>query len=196
MKLSKFKIFDEITTSFGIAGTLAIIIGGGSCIIGLSGTGLMKVGEFFSNHKQTLQKMMFYGSVGAGSGLFFVGVAAAAAQLRDEAGDEEMAEIAAAYTAAVQRSEATRVHPQNKERTWAEWQEFEEIKTFCRGCQYYGGGGLCALFGESKSGCSDRNEKQLCTNCKYYSNDELLPCAVHPLGLRRNCPDWESHTED
>ncbi len=80
--------------------------------------------------------------------------------------------------------------------TWAEWQEFEEIKTFCRGCQYYRGGGSCALYGESKGGCGDRREKTVCGNCKFYNGEELLPCAVHPLGLKQNCPDWKLNTDD
>ena len=193
MKISKFQILTDITSGFGIAGTLAIIIGGGSCMVGLTATGVMKAGEFFSNHQPMLQKMMFYGSAGAGSGLFFVGVAAAAAQLRDEAGEEEMERISTRYEEAVQRSQ---IRPENKQRTWAEWQEYEEIKRFCRGCQYYQGGGRCALHGESMGGCGDRREKSVCGNCKFYNGEELLPCAVHPLGLRRNCSDWEPNTDD
>ena len=29
-----------------------------------------------------------------------------------------------------------------------------------------------------------------CFRCKYYSSEELLPCALHP-NLKENCADWE-----
>ncbi|WP_414588747.1 hypothetical protein [Scytonema sp. PCC 10023] len=55
---------------------------------------------------------------------------------------------------------------------------------------------LRVSFWTQPSAFVNRIEKPSCTNCKYYSNDDLLPCAVHPLGLRGNCPDWELSTED
>ena len=31
-----------------------------------------------------------------------------------------------------------------------------------------------------------------CTKCKYYSDNPLLPCAVHPIEMKEDCQDWES----
>lgn len=30
-----------------------------------------------------------------------------------------------------------------------------------------------------------------CTKCKYYSDNPLLPCAVHPTEMKEDCQDWE-----
>jgi hypothetical protein len=189
MKITKFDILDGLTAGFGMSGALALLLGGGFCLGGLTATGIIKTGELLSHAAPAYKKAMFYGAVGSGAGLFLIGLGAATSHLRDKAGEEEMEEIAARYTAAV----AAKIKPQDKQRTWAEWQEYEEIKKFCRGCQFYRGGGLCALYGESKSGCSDHSDLPSCTNCKYYSsNNDLLPCAVHPLGLRQDCSEWES----
>lgn len=144
MKLSKFELLSDITEGFGAAGTLAVLIGGASCIVGLSGTGLMKVGEFLSSHQPTLQKMMFYGSAGSGAGLFFLGVAAAASKFRDEEGDREMAAIANAYTADVKAI-----------------QERGDRLSGCAGCKYwhgrtYEGNFLaCTVHPDGKENCPD-----------------------------------------
>ena len=31
-----------------------------------------------------------------------------------------------------------------------------------------------------------------CTKCKYYSDNPLLPCAVHPIEMKEDCQDWEN----
>jgi hypothetical protein len=192
MKISKFEILDGITAGFGMSGAIALLLGGGFCLGGLTATGIIKAGEVLSHAAPAYRKAMFYGAVGSGAGLFLIGLGAATSHLRDKAGEEEMEEIAARYTAAVE----AKIKPEDKQRTWAEWEEYEEIKKFCRGCQYYQGGGLCALHEEVRGDCGDRSEKSVCGNCKFYNGEELLPCAVHPLGLRRNCPNWELTTDD
>jgi len=194
MKISKYDILDGFTAGFGMSGAIALILGGGFCLGGLTATAVIKAGEFFSSGSpRGYQSMMFYGSAGAGAGLFLIGAGATTSHLRDKVGEEEMERISTRYEEAVQHSQ---VHPQNKRRTWAEWQEYEEIKKFCRGCQYYLGGGRCALYSESKIYCTTRTEKSICTNCRFYSGEELLPCAVHPLGLIAHCPDWQPSTDD
>jgi hypothetical protein len=193
MKISKYDILDKFTAGFGMSGAIALLLGGGFCLGGLTATGIIRGGEIFSHAAPAYKKAMFYGAVGSGAGLFLIGAGAAAAAIRDKVGEEEMERIATRYQEAVERSQ---VHPQNKKRTWSEWQEYEQIKKFCRGCQYYRGGGLCALFGESMGGCGDHSDLPSCTNCKYYSSEnDLLPCAVHPYG-KENCPDWEPNTDD
>ena len=193
MKITKFDILEGFTAGFGISGAITLLLGGGFCLGGLTATGIIKAGEILSHAAPAYKKAMFYGAVGSGAGLFLIGAGAAAAAIRDKVGEEEMERITARYEEAVQRSQ---VRPENKQRTWAEWQEYEEIKKFRRGCQFYRGGGLCALYGESKSGCSDRTEKVSCVNCKFYSGEQLLPCAVYPLGLRQDCSEWQPNTED
>lgn len=197
MKITKFDILDGLTAGFGMSGAIALLLGGGLCLGGLTATAVIKAGEFFSvGSPRGYQNMMFYGSAGAGAGLFLIGLGAATSQLRDRVGEERIERITPRYEEAVRHSESRRVNPQDKQRTWAEWGEYEETKRFCRGCQYYRGGGLCALYGESKGGCSDRTEKVSCINCKFYSGEELLPCTVYPLGLRRDCSEWEPNTHD
>jgi len=193
MKISKYDILDGFTAGFGMSGASALLLGGGFCLGGLTATGIIKAGEILSHAAPAYKKAMFYGAVGSGAGLFLVGAGAATSHLRDKVGEEEMERISTRYEEAVQRSQ---VRPENKQRTWAEWQEYEETKKFCRGCQFYRGGGLCALHGEVQDGGGDRTDKVSCINCRYFSGEELLPCAVHPLGLRRNCPDWELTTDD
>lgn len=31
-----------------------------------------------------------------------------------------------------------------------------------------------------------------CTKCKYYSDNPLLPCAVHPVDMKEDCQDWDT----
>ncbi|MDJ0693757.1 MAG: hypothetical protein QNJ49_17355 [Mastigocoleus sp. MO_167.B18] len=31
-----------------------------------------------------------------------------------------------------------------------------------------------------------------CTKCKYYSDNPLLPCAVHPIEMKEDCQDWDA----
>ncbi len=191
MKISKFDILDRFTAGFGMSGAIALLLGGGFCLGGLTATGIIRAGEILSHAAPAYKKAMFYGAVSSGAGLFLIGAGAATSHLRDKVGEEEMERISTRYEEAVRESESTRIKPEDRQRTWSEWEEYEEIKKFCRGCQFYQGGGLCALFGESKSGCSDRTEKVSCINCKFYSGEELLPCAVYPLGLRQDCSEWE-----
>ncbi|WP_414587418.1 hypothetical protein [Scytonema sp. PCC 10023] len=198
MRITKLAIIEAITVTLGASGTLAIIIGGGACLGGASATGVIKAGEFLSLNRPTYQRMMFYGGIAAGAGLFLVGAGVGIAEFVGDRISEEDFHLLDAEGAAIEEKQSeqkgselpAQVLPEHRQRTWQEWHEYEEIKKFCRGCEYYQGGGRCALYQESKADCGSRAEKPSCSSCKYYSGLESLPCAVHP-GLKENCPDWE-----
>lgn len=164
MKIPKTKL---ITATLAMSGALSVIFGIAIIYCGLGGIAIIKVGELLSPNRSTFEKMFFYGFIGASSGLLLSGASAAISCVGSEKVKDELA------TQFLQN-----------------WEEFEQLKKSCRGCRHYKGGGHCGLHGQSKFDCVEREEKQECTSCKYYSGNSLLPCAVHPE-LKRNCSDWE-----
>lgn len=186
MKL-KLAITEGITCTLGSFGAVAIIIGGGSCLGGLTATGVIKAGEMLSQQRPVYQRLMFYGSALAGSGLFLVGTGMAiASTIGERLYDEEAERLAKELVPPTQPEPSS----ETAQETISNWQKIEELKSFCRGCQHYSGGGHCRLHGYSKFDCDDRIAKRECTDCKYYYGSEYLPCAVHPE-LKRDCSDWE-----
>ena len=77
MKLSKSDFF---TIPCGVVGAISVIIGAASYTLGLTGMGTIYLGKIFDQQRPTLHKMMVYGSVSAGAGLFATGLAIAVAR--------------------------------------------------------------------------------------------------------------------
>lgn len=161
------KIPELITGVLGIGGALAVTIGGGIGLGGLGASVIIRLGEFLSHDRNTYQRMMIYGTVGTGAGLLLIGASASITRVGNRKTKEELSQ-----------------------QFLQSWEEFEQLKKSCRGCAHYKGGGHCALHGNSRFHCSDREVKSECANCKYYSGNHYLPCAVHP-DLKNNCVDWE-----
>jgi hypothetical protein len=144
MKISKYDILDGFTAGFGISGAIALILGGGFCLGGLSATAVIKAGEFLSHAAPAYKKAMFYGSVGASSGLFLIGVGAAVSQLRDRVGEEELRRID-------ERIEAVK----------ADYEKQCDRLSGCTGCKYWHGRSYegnflaCTVHPEGKENCPD-----------------------------------------
>ncbi len=75
MKISKSDIIDIFTVSCGVSGSLAVIIGAATYTSGLMGMGTIYLGKILDHQRPALHKMMVYGSVSAGAGLFATGLA-------------------------------------------------------------------------------------------------------------------------
>ncbi len=144
MKISKYDIFDGITAGFGMSGAIALLLGGGFCLGGLTATGIIKTGEILSHAAPAYKKAMFYGSVSSGAGLFLIGAGAAAAAIRDKVSEEELRRIDIRIEAIVNQSE--------KER---------DRLSGCQGCKYwhgrtYEGNFLaCTVHPHGKENCPD-----------------------------------------
>ena len=122
MKISKYDILDGITAGFGMSGAIALLLGGGFCLGGLTATGIIKTGEILSHAAPAYKKAMFYGAVGSGAGLFLIGAGAAVAAVRDKVGEEELRRIDA-------RIEAVK----------AEYESERDRLSGCAGCKYWHG---------------------------------------------------------
>ena len=66
---------DFFTVPCGVLGAISVIIGTATYTSGLVGMGTIYVGKIFEPQRPTLHKMMVYGSVSAGVGLFATGLA-------------------------------------------------------------------------------------------------------------------------
>jgi hypothetical protein len=145
MKISKYDILDGFTAGFGMSGAITLLLGGGFCLGGLTATGIIKAGEFFSSGSpRGYQSMMFYGSTSAGAGLFLIGAGAAVSQLRDRVGEEELRRID-------ERIEAVK----------AEYESERDRLSGCSGCKFwhgrmYEGNFLaCTVHPAGKENCPD-----------------------------------------
>jgi len=144
MKISKYDILDGFTAGFGMSGAIALLLGGGFCLGGLTATGIIKAGEILSHAAPAYKKAMFYGSAGAGAGLFLIGAGAAVSQLRDRVGEEELSRIDA-------RIEAVK----------AEYEKERDRLSGCASCKYWHGRSYegkflaCTVHPEGKENCPD-----------------------------------------
>ncbi len=69
----KLAACDTFISTAAMSGLIALTLGTTSCLIGLSSTAVIKLGEVLNPHRNTLKTMMFYGSAGVGAGLFSIG---------------------------------------------------------------------------------------------------------------------------
>ncbi|MGI2907613.1 hypothetical protein [Tolypothrix sp. VBCCA 56010] len=72
----KAKLLDwiEVTTvSLGVSGAIMIMVGGGSCLLGLSGKVINNLSQALEAQQLIIKNMMFYGAVSTSTGLFLVG---------------------------------------------------------------------------------------------------------------------------
>ena len=63
-----------------LTGLIALMLGGASCLAGLTGVATIKLAKLLSPHRTTLKIMMFYGSASVGAGLFCIGTGMAIAK--------------------------------------------------------------------------------------------------------------------
>ncbi|MBW4504868.1 MAG: hypothetical protein KME57_36335 [Scytonema hyalinum WJT4-NPBG1] len=144
MGLTKFDILDGITAGFGMSGAIALLLGGGFCLGGLTATGIIKAGELLSHAAPAYKKAMFYGAVGSGAGLFLIGAGAATSQLRDRAGEEELRRI-----------------DERMESAKSEYDRQRDRLSGCAGCKFwhgrvYEGNFLaCTVHPHGKENCPD-----------------------------------------
>jgi hypothetical protein len=126
-----------INTLIGVPGAFLVMLGGASCLLGLSATTIVLAGRVLESHESTAKSLMIKGSASAGAGLFLIGVAAVGIAKRE---DERLDHDELQYNP---------VSPESKNRIVNQ-----------------------------------------CLDCKYYSRNLSLPCAVHP-DQPPNCPDHE-----
>ncbi|WP_017314199.1 hypothetical protein [Mastigocladopsis repens] len=84
MRIFRLQILAAITSTAGIGGTLALIVGGGSCFGGLAAVGTIELGKWLAHSRPTYQKMIVYGSASVGSGLFLIGAALGMAAVKEK----------------------------------------------------------------------------------------------------------------
>lgn len=75
MKITKLDILNTFTVSCGVGGVIAAVIGIATYTSGLLGMGTIYLGKVLDAQRPTLQRMLVYGSVWTGTGLFATGLA-------------------------------------------------------------------------------------------------------------------------
>lgn len=93
MRIFKLRILSFISTTAGIGGILAVIIGGSACFGGLAAIGTIKLGKILAPNRPIYQKMILYGGISVWSGFFLGGTCAACAQIGKRLADEESRRI-------------------------------------------------------------------------------------------------------
>jgi hypothetical protein len=134
----KTKLLDwiEVTTvSLGFSGAIMIMVGGGSCLLGLCGFAINSLDQALEPHQPTIKNMMFYGAISTSAGLFIVGSGVGIAKFVGERMmDEEMNRL--------------------DERLQ---QKINIIENQCINCIYHSPNGYlpCAVNPEQPENCSD-----------------------------------------
>lgn len=95
--MMKAKLLDwiEVTTvSLGVSGAILIMVGGGSCLLGLSGKVINNLSQALEPQQPIIKNMMFYGAVSTSAGLFIVGSGVGIAKtVGERMMDEEMIRV-------------------------------------------------------------------------------------------------------
>ena len=76
----KLATVQALISTAALSGLVAIMLGGASCLAGLTGVATIKLAKLLNPHRSTLKIMMFYGSASVGAGLFCIGTGMAIAK--------------------------------------------------------------------------------------------------------------------
>lgn len=91
MKAKLLDLIEVTTVSLGVSGAILIMVGGGSCLLGLSGKVINNLSQALEPQQPIIKNMMFYGAVSTSAGLFIVGSGVGIAKFVGERMmDEEM----------------------------------------------------------------------------------------------------------
>ncbi|MBW4572419.1 MAG: hypothetical protein KME31_31870 [Tolypothrix carrinoi HA7290-LM1] len=135
MKAKLLDLIEVTTVSLGVSGAIMIMVGGGSCLLGLSGKVINNLSQALEPQQPIIKNMMFYGAVSTSAGLFLVGSGVGIAKFVGEnLLDEEMIRVDAELR-----------------------QKMDVIENQCRHCKYHSPNGYlpCAVNPEQPENCPD-----------------------------------------
>jgi len=175
MRIFFLQILAAITSTAGIGGALAVLIGGGSCLGGLAAVGTIELGKWLEHSRPTYQKMIVYGSASVGSGLFLIGAALGMATIGEKLALEELKLIQNEIENERSRQASQQPQVVNIRISIPEPTLPDEIEDEI----------------EEKT-----DQYPACVRCKHFHGEEyggnFLVCGMHPYGWDdENCPDWE-----
>lgn len=175
MRIFRLQILAAITSTAGIGGALAVLIGGGSCLGGLAAVGTIELGKWLAHSRPTYQKMIVYGSASVGSGLFLIGAALGMAAVGEKLADNELNRI---------NNEVER----ERDRQASQHTQVMTIRISIP---------EPTLPDEIEDEIEEKTDQYpACVGCKHFHGEEyggnFLVCGMHPYGWDdENCPDWE-----